>query len=114
MVDTQIRVSTPLGGPKRTKPRRTYTRAFKRAAVQLITEQGRSGAQAARRRGASEEQLRPGQAVRREQGQHASPGPGPVPPADAELRRLRRENQRLRGARGSLTKAPAFVAEESL
>jgi len=96
------------------KPRRKYTREFKLAAVKLITEQGRSVAEAARSLGVSEKQLRHWKAVLRGQGQQAFPGNGNLPPADEELRRLREENQRLRMERDILKKATAFFARESL
>ena len=97
------------------KPRRKYTREFKLAAVKLITEQGRSVAEAARSLGVSEKQLRHWKAVLAEQGQQqAFPGNGNLPPADEELRRLREENQRLRMERDILKKATAFFAKESL
>ena len=96
------------------KPRRQYTREFKLAAVKLITEQGRSVAEAARSLGVSEKQLRHWKAVLQRQGQQAFPGNGNLPPADEELRRLREENQRLRMERDILKKATAFFAKESL
>jgi transposase len=96
------------------KPRRKYTREFKLAAVKLITEQGRSVAEAARSLGVSDKQLRHWKAVLQQQGQQAFPGNGHLPPADEELRRLREENQRLRMERDILKKATAFFAKESL
>jgi transposase len=87
------------------KPRRKYTREFKLAAVKLITEQGRSVAEAARSLGVSEKQFRHRKAVLQQQGQQqAFPGSGHLPPADAELRRLKEENQRLRAERDLLKK----------
>ena len=96
------------------KPRRKYTREFKLAAVKLITEQGRSVAEAARSLGVSEKQLRHWKAVLQQQGRQAFPANGNLPPADEELRRLREENQRLRMERDVLKKATAFFAKESL
>ena len=96
------------------KPRRKYTREFKLAAVKLITEQGRSVAEAARSLGVSEKQLRLWKSVLQEQGQQAFPGNGNLSAADEELRRLQQENQRLRMERDILKKATAFFAKESL
>ena len=96
------------------KPRRKYTREFKLAAVKLITEQGRSVAEAARSLGVSEKQLRHWKSVLRRQGQQAFPGNGNPPPAEEEPRRLKEENQRLRMERDVLKKAAAFFARESL
>ena len=95
-------------------PRRQYTREFKVAAVKLVTDQGRSVAEAARTLGVSEKQLRHWKAVLRDQGGQAFPGNGNLPPADEELRRLREDNQRLRMERDILKKATAFFAKESL
>ncbi len=87
------------------KPRRKYTREFKLAAVKLVTEQGRSVAEAARSLGVSEKQLRHWKAALQVQGQQAFPGNGHLPVADEELRRLREDNQRLRMERDILKKA---------
>jgi transposase len=95
------------------KPRRKYTREFELAAVKLITEQGRSVAEAARSLGVSQKQLRHWKSVLRDQGQQAFPGNGNLPPADEELRRLEEENQRLRMERDVLKKATAFFAKGS-
>jgi len=96
------------------KPRRKYTREFKFAAVKLITEQGRSVAEAARSLGVSEKQLRHWKSVLLDQGDQAFPGNGHLPAADEELRRLREENQRLRMEVDILKKATAFFAKELL
>jgi transposase len=96
------------------KPRRTYTAEFKLAAVKLITEQGRSIREAARSLGVSEKQLRHWKLTLSKQGDQAFPGQGNLPPADAEIRRLREENSRLRMERDILKKATAFFARESL
>jgi transposase len=96
------------------KPRRTYTAEFKLAAVKLVTEQGRSIREAARSLGVSEKQLRHWKLTLHKQGDQAFPGQGNLPPADAEIRRLREENTRLRMERDILKKATAFFARESL
>lgn len=96
------------------KPRRKYTRASKLAAVKVITEPGRSVAEAARSLGVSEKQLRRRKAVRREPGPQAFPGNGHRSPADEALRRLREGDQRLRMERDILKKATAYFAKEHL
>lgn len=84
------------------KPRRKYPREFKLAAVKLITEQGRSIAEAARSLGVSEKQLRHWKAVLQDQGPQAFPGNGNLPAAEEEFRRLQEENQQLRMERDIL------------
>jgi transposase len=96
------------------KPRRTYTAEFKLAAVKLVTERGRSVREAARSLGVSEKQLRHWKLTLSQKGDQAFPGQGNLSPADAEIRRLREENARLRMERDILKKATAFFAKESL
>ena len=94
--------------------RKTYTAEFKKAAVQLVTEQGRSIREAAQSLGISEKQLRKWKRVLQEQGEQAFPGNGKLPPAQEEIRRLKEENRQLRLERDILKKATAFFAKESL
>ena len=90
--------------------RKTYTREFKLQAVRLLTDQGLSVAEAARRLGVGENCLRNWRAAAREQGEAAFPGQGNPSPADEELRRLRAEVARLRAERDLLKKAAAYFA----
>lgn len=94
--------------------RRIYSPEFKRAAVQLVTEQGRSVAEAARSLGISEKLLRRWKAALTANGAEAFPGPGNPPAAEAEIRRLLEENKRLRMERDILKKVTALFARESL
>jgi transposase len=96
------------------RSRRTYTQEFKRSAVQLVTEQGRSVAEAARSLGIGENLLRKWKQVLEAQGDQAFPGHGQLPPLEEELRRLRAENKRLQMERDILKKATAFFAAEAL
>jgi transposase len=89
--------------------RKTYTREFKLQAVRMLTDQGLSVAEVARRLGGGENCLRNWRAAR-EQGDAAFPGQGNPAPADEELRRLRAEVQRLRAERDLLKKAAAYFA----
>jgi transposase len=91
-------------------PRKTYTREFKLQAVRMVTDQGLSVAEAARRLGIRENLIRNWKRAAKEQGSDASPGNGNLPPADDELRRLRAENARLRAERDLLKKAAAYFA----
>lgn len=90
--------------------RKTYTREFKLQAVAMMTDQGLSVAEVARRLGVGENCLRNWRAAAAEQGQAAFPGQGNPPPADEELRRLRAEVARLRAERDLLKKAAAYFA----
>ena len=96
------------------RPRRTYTAEFKTQAVQLVTEQGYSVAEAARSLGIHETLLRSWKQTLQAQGDQAFPGRGKLPPFEDELRRLRAENQRLRAERDILKKATALFAQEAL
>ena len=86
------------------RQRRTYTQEFKVEAVKLVTEQGRSIAEAARNLGISENLLRSWKISLQARGDQAFPGHGKVLPFEDELRRLRAENARLRMERDILKK----------
>jgi transposase len=94
--------------------RRTYSREFKAEAVKLVTEQGRSVAEAARSLGIGENLLRKWKQVLQAEGDQAFPDRGHLPALEEEVRHLRAENQRLRAERDILKKATAFFAKESL
>jgi transposase len=95
------------------KPRRTFTPEFKVQAVKLVTEQGRSVAEAARDLDLSESLLRGWKQALAAEGDRAFPGQGHLPALEEELRRLRAENKRLQMERDILKKATAFFARES-
>jgi transposase len=87
-----------------------YTVEFKQAAVKLVTEEGYSQAEAARRLGVGSKnlnrwvrELKKGDTVKTS-----------VTAEQAELVRLRKENKRLQMERDILKKAAAFFASESL
>ena len=91
--------------------RRTYTLEFKREAVQLVTKQGLSLSEAARRLGVHANLLRTWKQSFEKNGPPASPR---QPTAlEVENVRLRAENERLRMEREILKKATAFFAKES-
>jgi transposase len=90
--------------------RKTYTREFKLQAVRMITDQGLSLAEVARRLGVTEGTLRVWRAAAQEHGEAAFPGQGNPTPAEDELRRLRAEVTRLRAERDLLKKAAAYFA----
>ena len=95
------------------KPRRTFTREFKVEAVKLITEQGRSFAEAAANLGIAESLLRKWKQNLDTEGNRAFPGKGNLSPFEEEIRRLRAENKRLLMERDILKKATAFFAREA-
>lgn len=98
-------------------PRRVYTTEFRQQAVELITRDRLSIAEASRRLTISAKTLL--NWVRRAQSGD-SPQAGAAAPrhlvteAAAELSRLRRENAELRMGRDILKKASAYFAQESL
>ena len=96
-----------------TRKRRTHTREFKVEAVKLVTEKGRSVAEAARSLGISESLLRCWKEKLEKDPEQAFPGQGNRTAADEELRRLRAENRRLQAERDILKKALAFFATEA-
>ena len=91
-------------------PRKTYTREFKLQAVRMMTDQGLSIAETARRLGVTEGCLRAWRAAAEEHGDAAFPGQGNPSPAEDELRRLRAEVARLKAERDLLKKAAAYFA----
>src|ERR1700687_2222821 len=95
------------------RTRRTYTPEFKAQAVNLVTEQGYSVAEAARSLGVSENLIRNWKQALHDQGAQAFPGQGKLPGIEEELRPLRADNKRLLAERDILKKAAAFFAREA-
>lgn len=94
-----------------TRSRRKYTDEFKQEAVLLVTKQGLSVAEAARRLGVHANLLRNWKESLERKG---SPVSARQPSAlEAENARLRAENERLRMEREILKKAATFFAKES-
>ena len=91
--------------------RRKYTDEFKDEAVNLVTEQGYKITEAARNLGIHDSVLRRWIKERSPESRGDSPGSGQI---QAELKRLKRENERLRMEREILKKAAAFFARESV
>jgi transposase len=90
------------------KKRRNYTKEFKEEAVRLITEEGYSYAEAGRNLDVNPNLLsrwkREFEGVEIDSGSAAA--------MQAELKRLRKENKRLKLEREILKKAAAFFAKE--
>ena len=80
-------------------------------AVGLVRDQGYSISEAARNLGINANML--GRWKREVEEGDAFPGHGHMKPMEEELRRLQRENKRLRMEREILKKAAAFFASES-
>ena len=95
------------------KERRKHTPEFKREALNLVIDQQLSIAEVARRLGISQSLLHKWKVQFAAQGEQAFPGKGQQTPQEAELTRLRRENEQLRMERDILKKATAFFARES-
>ena len=90
------------------KKRRKYTKEFKEEAVRLISEQGYSYAEAGRNLGVNPNLL--SRWKREFEGIELDPGSAAA--MQAELKRLRKENKRLKMEREILKKAAAFFAKE--
>jgi transposase len=97
--------------------RRQFTREFKLEAVRLAHASGKPQAQIARELGIRPDMLRSWkrQALGRAgfAAEDVFPGNGQLPSQDEELRRLQRENERVRQERDFLKKAAAYFAKES-
>lgn len=90
------------------RKRRSYTQEFKKEAVNLIVEQGYSYAEAGRNLG-----VNPNRISRwRREIEEDSGESGNTLSVQAELKRLRKENKRLKLEREILKKAAAFFAKE--
>jgi transposase len=86
----------------------TYTDEYRRQAVDLMTAETRSIADAARRLGVDAKTLRKWVNKYRPVAATAAP-----PSVEQELRRLREENRQLKMERDILKKATAFFASQS-
>ena len=97
-----------------TEPKqRNYTPEFKKDAVRLVTEQGYKVTEAARNLGINPSVLQRWKSELATAGPNAFPGKGRLSPEQEEIKRLRKENQRLKMERDILKKAAAFFANES-
>jgi transposase len=95
-----------------TKARKTYSREFKTEAVRLITEKGYSIAEASRNLGVEYSVLRRWKHLLSGDPDNAFPGKGRLKAADEELRRLKRELERVKEERDILKKALVYFAED--
>jgi transposase len=91
---------------------RSYDPAFKLEALHLCETTGRSASQIERELGITPGLLSKWRRQSQQAGSAAFPGSGHLAPEDAELRRLRRENEILRQERDILKKAMQVFARE--
>lgn len=92
------------------KERKQYTKAFKEGAVRLVTEQGRTQADAAKSLGISEWTLSRWVRVARTESSDAFRAHGQRTPLEQENFELRQKVTQLEEERAILTKAAAFFA----
>jgi transposase len=92
--------------------RKRYTREFKQDAVSLVTREGYTIAEAARRLDVNENMLGRWKRELAVDGQEAFRGHGVRTQEAEELHRLREENRRLKLERDILKKATAFFASQ--
>lgn len=85
--------------------RRSFTREFKRETARLAVESGESLCQALRKPGIRDTVFGRWKKEFESDRERSFPGKGHLSPEDEELRRLRRENARLRMERDILKKA---------
>ena len=96
------------------KKRRRFSKEFKLEAVRLIVEEGCRISELSRELGVGENSLNRWKKKYEEGKIEPFPGKGRQSPEDAELRRLKRENERLRMERDILKKAAAIFSKDSL
>ena len=97
--------------PKHT--RAVYTKEFKCDAVKLVLEQGYSANEVARRLGVNQTSVSRWVREYRQDNAPTVEGAATRTELEAELKRLHKENQRLKMEREILKKATAFFAKES-
>jgi transposase len=91
---------------------RKYDREFKLEAVRMASEPGVAAKEIERRLGIGTGVLSRWKRQLREDGKQAFPGKGHLKPEDEELRRLKRECERLRRERDILKKAVAIFSTD--
>jgi transposase len=95
------------------KQQKTYTREFKREAVQLVKSSGKPMSQIARELGISDSALYQWCKHLAEQGERAFPGSGHQTEQEEEIRRLKRELDVTRQERDIVKKAVSIFSRES-
>lgn len=96
-----------------TTKRKTFTKAFKQEAVNLLEQGNTPPAVIARELGINRNQLYKWQQQIQTKGSDAFPGKGRQSGDDAEITRLKRENDQLKEEVDILKKAARYFARES-
>jgi transposase len=91
--------------------RRTYSKEFKREALALLASSGKSRHALEQELGLSHGLLKDWKRQAERDGEQAFPGHGNLKADEAELQRLRRENEILRQERDILKKAMAIFTQ---
>lgn len=91
--------------------KRTYSKDFKKKACELVVKDNIAVTVVAEKFGINHIMLHRWVSEYREFGEEAFVGKGHQRPADAELRKLRRENERLKQENEILKKAAAYFAK---
>jgi transposase len=89
-----------------------FDKEFKIEAVRLASEPGNTQSKIERDLGISQGIISRWKRELRKDGEQAFPGKGRLKPDDDEMRRLKRENDRLRQERDILKKAVAIFSED--
>ena len=95
------------------KQQKTYTREFKRVAVQLVRSSGKAMSQVARDLGISDSALYQWCKQEASHGEQAFPGSGHQTAQEEELRHLKRELEVTRQERDILKKVVSIFSRES-
>ena len=96
------------------RTRKNYTKEFIQDAVQLVTEQGYGCTEVARRLGINRSNITHWMREYRQNKENVANGRENPVELKAEIRRLKKENQRLQMEREILKNATAFFAKESV
>ena len=92
--------------------RKTFSKEFKLNAVRMITEQGHRASEVARDLGIHENLIYVWKRKYMEDQEEPFPGKGKLKSKDDYIRKLERENKRLKDERDILKKAAIFFAKE--
>ena len=94
------------------KGRRKYDNEFKREAVRLVVEEGQKASEVERNLGITPTLVSRWIREMTEDPEYAFPGKGRLKAPDEEIRKLQRENERLRRERDILKKAVAIFLKD--
>lgn len=94
------------------KGKRSYDNEFKREAVRLVVEEGRKASEVERNLGITPTLVSRWVREMSEDPEYAFPGKGRLKAPDDEIKKLQRENERLRRERDILKKAVAIFSKE--